>query len=500
MPTQIDKDEITKLNRAQPEQKHVFKKIFNRVLTAIIVIILILVSFLLFQIISTSGQVFVGSQDSSCNNWFCNFANNFTQIPQIFGRDVSLKGQSNDRTNVMLLGVDASGENGLTDTIIIASLYFQEQKIVTTNIPRDTLVEYKGNRFKINELYQLAESNKKGSGATELGSFLTKELGIDIHYWALTNFAGTEKLVDLVGGIDVNVENAFTDCEFPNRSYGYLPCQTFQKGPQTMNGTDALIYARSRHGNNNEGNDFARSKRQSIVVQNILQKIKTQSGFQSVAKFAELTNILGKNLKTSLTPAELKSLVNFGKSIDLKTNFLRASWAVGNGFLCDTTDATLGYYIYYCPDNGKENDTNLNFNGQVMGTRPLIGTKAKSNAQKSVQNLLATAQADKVADTEIIILGNGAKSAQKIYNLLLDNSSIPSFVKTTINNYFTRIPVTATPEKITVYILDPLLTKPIKDKLDDSSANIQYTIKNSLDDKVILPMVNQGAKVIFWLE
>jgi LCP family protein required for cell wall assembly len=503
MPTQIDKEEITKLNKAQPEQKHTFQKVFNRILTGVIISVLIFLSYFLFTIVSTSGQVFVNPEDSTCSNWFCNVRNGLIQIPQIFGGDAKLKGQSRDRTNILILGVDATGEKGLSDTIIIASIFHKEKKITTSNIPRDSLVEYNGTRFKVNEIYGTAEANRPGSGPGELSNFLSRELGIDIPYWALTNFDGAEQAVDMVGGVDIDVENAFTDCEFPNKSFGYLACQSFTKGPQFMSGKTALIYARSRHGDNGEGSDFARSRRQSIVVQAMLQKIKSQNAFQSISKFSEISSLLGKNVKTNINLAEMKSIVNFARSIDLKSDFLRVNWAIGNGFLCDITNSQYGYYIYYCPDTATNFTEELNFNGQIMGTRPLIPTKSKYKAQQSIQNILIKAQGDKLTNLEIVILGNGAKSAQKIYNTITDATAIPVLTNVTINNFYTKIPVTPTPEKITVYILDPSLNESIKERLNDigNFANpIQYTIKNALDDKIVLPKANQSAKVIFWLE
>lgn len=503
MPTQIDKEEITKLNRAQPEEKHTFQIIFNRILTLVIIVVLSLLSYFLFIIISTSGQVFINPEDDSCSDWFCNVRNGFTQLPSIFGGEARLKGQSSGRTNILLLGVDATGVSGLSDTIMLASIFHKEKKIITVNIPRDTLAEYKGTRFKINEIYGTAESNKAGSGPSELSTFLSRELAIDIPYWALTNFDGLEKAVDLIGGVDINVKNTFTDCEFPNKTFGYLPCQTFYEGSQSMSGAKALIYARSRHGDNNEGTDFARSFRQSVVVQAILEKIKSQNIFQGLTKFNEIFSLLGKNIRTNMTLAEIKAVSNFGRGIDIETNFQRVNWSVGNGFLCDTNDPNYGYYIYYCADQGYEGQTGLNFNGQVMGTRPLIPTKAKSKAQQNIQNLAIEAQADTLKDLEIVILGNGAKSAQTIYNALTDQAYSPVLENITINNYYTKIPVTASPEKTTIYILDPAYNNLIKERLIDFSNfmnPIQFTIKNTLDENVKIPAKNQNARIIVYIE
>ena len=510
MPTQLDKEEITKLNRANPEQKHGFKVNFNRVLTAIIIIILILLSYFLFMVISTSGQIFVATEENTCSNWFCNIQNSFSKIPKIFG-GAKLKGQAEGRTNILIVGVDATGDSGLSDTIIIASLFHQEKKIVTVNIPRDMLAEYKGKKSKINEIYGEAEGSKVGSGASELASFLSKELSINIQYWALTNFEGSQKIVDIVGGVDVEIDNSFTDCEYPSKFYTYLPCQSFVKGTESMNGERALIYARSRHGDNGEGSDFARSRRQSIVIGSLLQKVKSQNLFQSISKFTDIIKLLGNNIKTSLTPSDLKALFDFSREIDIKAGFLKVNWAVGNNFLCDTQNQTFGYYIYYCPDKSDKNEIGGNYNGQIMGAKPLIPTQSKFLAQQSIQNILQQATSDQISGVEIAIFGNGAKSAQKLYNILTDSSpdkpidTYPAkgFSNVSLNNFYTTIPITPKPEKLTIYILDKDFETTIKQKLDEaynSNQPIQYTIKNALESKVSLPIKNQRAKVVFWLE
>lgn len=486
MPTFTDKDQYQNIDNIKQEPSR-FQDLFNKLITASIIVIILLSGYFMYLVVTASSQIFE-STDTSCNNFFCNFQHGLNNVPKIFSNDVKLKSQEQGRTNILLMGVDATGSIGLTDTLILASIYQTEKKVVIINIPRDFLVDYNGERFKINELYSRADTLNKGQGAKELTRFLEKEFGIDIPYWVITNFDGTKKIVDTIGGVDINVENSFTDCEFPTAGYtGYLPCQNFTKGVQKMTGERALVYARSRHGDNNEGSDFARSKRQSIVIQSVLQKVKSQNLFDNITKLSDILNILGNNVKTNLDVSELKSLFNISKQINLTTNFLKINWAVGNEILCDDNSTEEeGYFINYC-DN------------QVAGSKT-IPNKARIRGKNVMQNLSSEAEFSKFAGVPIFIFGNGAKSSQKIYNTL--NQS--GFEKITINNAYAKIPVTPTPEKITVYIFDSNL----KPQIDTSIKNsINYTIVDTsisnLPDNVILPKnfeVEKSPKAIVWVE
>jgi polyisoprenyl-teichoic acid--peptidoglycan teichoic acid transferase len=476
MPTFQDKQQYTPIDSAKTEQNNLHK-FFNKLLSLVVIIVLVLFSYFTYLVISTSGQVFQSDATASCTSWFCNIQNGIANVPKIFSSDVKIKGQDLGRTNFLLVGKDKSGL-GLTDTIIVVSLFHTQKKIVTLNIPRDFLINYYGNQFKINSLYSTVEAEKPGSGMKELSSFLGREFGINIDYWAQTDFNGVKKVVNTLGNIEVNVDKTFTDCEFPDENYDYLPCQTFNAGLQNMTGEKALIYARSRHGNNGEGSDFARSNRQSKVVQSILQKVKTQNLFENVVRGNDFIKILGESVKTNIDPAELKTLYNVTKQIDLKSNYLKVNWSVGNGILCDSSSAD-GYYISYC-------------GGEVAGSRQTPG-KARSKAQRVVQNLIAEAESKQITDSQLFILGNGSKAAPKIF----DQFELLGFEKIGIDNQYNKIPVTPTPEKVSILVKDPRLEPFIKTALGSS---IKYQIVESLNPSIVIPTKASNADVLIVVE
>ncbi len=216
--------------------------------------------------------------------------------------------KSGNYTNMLITGIDTRSNSGLnnTDTIIVASYNHYNNTITLISIPRDTVAQMPSALYsdnynhynKINSVYGIAEKKEKGSGLKYLEISVEKTLGIDIQYSALINFQSFIDLVDLFGGIDVNVENTFTDYRYPTKG-GYKKVH-FNAGPQTMDGKTALEYARSRKSlDNGEGSDFARAKRQQKVISALKDKILKSPEFTDLTKVIELLEILQKNVKFS---------------------------------------------------------------------------------------------------------------------------------------------------------------------------------------------------------
>jgi hypothetical protein len=93
-----------------------------------------------------------------------------------------------------------------------------------------------------------------------------------------------------------------------------LPSVTFTKGPEHMDGERALIFARSRHGNNGEGSDFARSERQKKII----LALKAKAGDLKLNDLKTLKNLLDDftaNFRTNLEPYELKRLADLATKI-----------------------------------------------------------------------------------------------------------------------------------------------------------------------------------------
>lgn len=189
--------------------------------------------------------------------------------------DKLLKGEKQNRVNILLLGMGGEGHDGayLTDTIILASIRPSDGNATMLSIPRDLNVPIPGYGWRrINSINAFAEQEKAGSGASQTAKAIGDILHLPIHYYIRVDFDGFKQLVNELGGVRVHVDRAFSDLSYPDNNYGFEPID-FSAGWQTMDGDRALKFARSRHGNNGENSDFARSKRQQKIMLAVRDKL-----------------------------------------------------------------------------------------------------------------------------------------------------------------------------------------------------------------------------------
>jgi LCP family protein required for cell wall assembly len=237
-----------------------------------------------------------------------------------------------NRINILLLGVGGDGHDGpeLTDTIILASLDRQNKRIGLLSIPRDMAYPLGNGRFqKINAVNAYAEKQSPGQGAKLTAEALHKLLDLRIDRVIRIDFKGFEKFIDALGGIDINVERAFSDNSFPTDDTGPNPYKwtsvSFQKGWQHMDGARALIYVRSRHGTNGEGSDFARSRRQQLVLEALRTKLFSLGTLTNPKKVTDLWSSLSSNIQTDLTAWDALKLLPLAasfKDTTIKTRVL----------------------------------------------------------------------------------------------------------------------------------------------------------------------------------
>ncbi|MBP5204215.1 LCP family protein [bacterium] len=243
----------------------------------------------------------------------------FTPTDIIMDKEPELKKDSTGKyTNVLVVGVDTREGTALlnTDTIILVSYNYDTNNIVMISIPRDFHVEtYKGSNWyqRINASYMTAEQRKEGTGMQELMRTVTEVTGQEIQYYAMFDFQAFTEIVDTIGGIEVDVENSFTDYNYPTEDYGYQTI-SFKAGPQTMNGDLALKYARSRHSTDNgEGSDFSRAKRQQKVIQAVEDKIMSSSTLTDPSAILSIRSSVADNVRVSeFTIDDIRAALNLG--------------------------------------------------------------------------------------------------------------------------------------------------------------------------------------------
>lgn len=257
-----------------------------------------------------------------------------------------LSGIREDRINVLLLGIGGEGHDGpqLTDTIIIASIKPSTKQLAMISIPRDLEVMIPGyGKTKINFANAFGEKQTPGNGARVTVDVLAKTLNVPIHYVVRVDFHGFEEIIDTVGGVTIDVERSFTDSEYPAPK-NLFQTVSFTKGVQTMDGKTALIYARSRHGNNGEGSDFARARRQQRVLLALKEKIFSFETLTSPMRIQQIMTTLKTHLMTTLSFTEIIEMVKLGRDLDhanIRTLVLDDS---PNGFLIPAT-GTEGAFL-----------------------------------------------------------------------------------------------------------------------------------------------------------
>lgn len=220
-----------------------------------------------------------------------------------------LKGEADGRINVLLLGIGGAGHDGanLTDTMMVASIKPQTNEVAMLSVPRDLYVSIPGHgKDKINAANAFGEQDKPGSGISLTSQTVSNTLGIPIHYTARIDFNGFAKIIDTVGGVDINVENDLYDPFYPGGTY------SIKKGPHHMNGAEALKYARSRE----TTSDFDRAKRQQQVMVAMKDKIMTANTLLNPAKMNDILTTLGDHVKTDMQIWEAQKLAQMFQKVD----------------------------------------------------------------------------------------------------------------------------------------------------------------------------------------
>lgn len=238
----------------------------------------------------------------------------FSAIVFSFGK--TLQTEPTGRTNFLLVGTGGEGHEGasLTDTIMIASIDYDQKIVPMISIPRDLFVETDelGN-MKINGVYAYAK-NKWGEseGMYYLKDQISEMMGLPIQYYVKVNFAGFEKIVDSIGGVDIDVENAIYDPEYPKGETIYYETFKIDKGFQHINGATALKYARSRKSTS----DYDRARRQQQLLYAIKDQALSMNVLTDPGKISALYSSVADSIDTNLTLTEIIELAKLSREFN----------------------------------------------------------------------------------------------------------------------------------------------------------------------------------------
>ncbi len=219
----------------------------------------------------------------------------------------------NGYTTILLVGVDTRAHTHLfnTDTIMTLTYSWKDHKAFLISYPRDLYVKYPDTyyHFKINAVASYGKRVFNQEPLTYLEKAITQISGLTIQYHVLIDFKGFTDLVNQLGGVKIYIPRAFTDHMYPTERGGWQTIK-FTKGWHTLNGDLALKYARSRHALGPEGSDFARAKRQQLIIKAIMNQTKDKIKKDPAWAFRTFQKLISYVQASKISPNELKAGLN----------------------------------------------------------------------------------------------------------------------------------------------------------------------------------------------
>ncbi|WP_240374376.1 LCP family protein [Bacillus piscicola] len=246
-------------------------------------------------------------------------------------RDVAVD-PKHDNISVLFLGVDdREGElEGRTDAMVLATFNKDQESVRITSIPRDSLVNIPGRgEDKITHAHAF--------GGTELAIQTVENLfDIPVDYFVKLNFEAFVEIINALDGVQVDVPFTFSEQD----SSGNHGAITIHEGIQTLNGEEALAYARMRK--QDPRGDLGRGERQQQIIEAIIRK---SASLSSIRNYDDVLQSVQDHMSTNLSFGNMVSLHRYASSIDdIKRLQLEG------------TDSYINnVYYYQLKDESKEN-------------------------------------------------------------------------------------------------------------------------------------------------
>lgn len=278
-----------------------------------------------------------------------------------FSKELQREGNGSS-LNILGLGVAGGEYPGaqLTDTIILANINISKREVTLISVPRD---------LYINDIDSKINATYARGGFGLVKEIISEVSGLQIDYVVKVDFIAFKNLIDLVGGLDIEVDNSLYDPGYPiltrdNQLCGVkeeeaqklatsaanlwevFPCRyealSFKKGLTHMDGELALKFARSRNAAGEEGTDFARSRRQQKVIVALRQKLLDSGILLNPLKLIAFYNIVSKNIETDIEFLHIDDLVGLAQKLkDAKVRNV----VIGDGLLVNPPVEEYGSWV-----------------------------------------------------------------------------------------------------------------------------------------------------------
>lgn len=300
-------------------------------------------------IAATSFLVFTIIIGSSIHYYLGKFSSNKEVFDDIIRVNPELKPpdvEDHSVINVLFMGID----DARSDFMMIARYNKEDDKVAMISIPRDTRVEISNHGYdKINSAVA-----KKGGIPLAMDT-VSKLLGIPIHYYVELSFKGMENIIDIIGGVEINVAR---DMYYPDSTQDlYI---NIKKGKQILNGKDSVDFVRYRSGYIDQ--DLGRIQAQQYFIKEF---IKTITSPKMIPKAFNILQAMSQYVKTNMDEKEIAYYAL--KLKDLKMNNIKMYTLPGEALYINK----ISYYVY---DEQKLREMSVEIE-ELLGIQKSLGEK-----------------------------------------------------------------------------------------------------------------------------
>ena len=225
-------------------------------------------------------------------------------LNSIFFESVQTKETKGKTINILFMGIDARNakENSRSDTMIVASIDPDTQKVAMVSIPRDTRIKNSAGRYdKINGVNYL-------EGPEAACRQVSKLLDVPVDYYVVTNFGGFGDIVDALGGVHINVEENMRHADPVNPALAI----NISKGYQYLDGKQALAFVRYRGG---ATADIGRTENQQKFIKALAAEMMQS---KTILKLPQLIPEIKENVRTNLPLQDMIYLANMAQKLDME--------------------------------------------------------------------------------------------------------------------------------------------------------------------------------------
>ena len=240
--------------------------------------------------------VFVGVMVLTGLAIYSAYAPSFKRVPNTFA-----EGVKDDRVNIVVIGIGGDDHPGggkdLADALMMLSLRPSTGEVAVISIPRDLYVPVgRYGTHRINRAHAIGnQTGYPGAGPGLTTETVETVLEQPVHAYVRIDFAAFKKLIDDVGGVEIDVEEGF---------YDYLFRDRFEAGLQRMNGDRALRYVRYRYISGSQGSNYARERRQQQVMMALAEKLRSINP-TDLPKLMKTARTVSRHTETNLSISQI---------------------------------------------------------------------------------------------------------------------------------------------------------------------------------------------------